>query len=598
MVKNPLAKIRVKVFLFLLSTIASASADSRPRTFCNPMDLDYRFQSPEANYRSAADPVIVRFRDVYWLFASKSGGYWRSTNLLDWTFVAASGYPTEIWAPTAAVINGRLYVTIGHSDGTFATDDPASGKWTNVTTYPRALADPDTMQADDGRVYLYDGCSPTQPLRVVELDPRTLQFASATVEIARADPAHRGWEVCGDANLLGDKRPWIEGSWVNQFNGRYYLQYAAPGAGYKTYADGVLVSDKPTGPFVYQPYSPFSFKPTGFIAGAGHSCTFADAHGQYWHVTTMTISQRNGLERRLGLFPAGVLPGGQLATSTYLGDYPQFAPGIAQDPLTDNSPHWMLLSYVKPVTASSTLAAKGTRSFGATNAVDEDIRTWWSAATGKSGEWLKVDLTKNCRIDALQINFADQAARTTNYLAAQKYFYFVEASRDGINWKTIIDRRETGRDAPHDYVQLASPVEARYVRITNVQSPSRGLFSLYDFRIFGSGLGSPPPEIRTFTVDRNPADPRKARVSWSPVTNTDFYIVRYGIAPDRLFNSYQVYRAADVTINSLNTGVQLLLHRRFRERHRRDQRHPNAQAVNQRPLPGLGLSRSRLLKIF
>src|SRR5262249_48938389 len=154
----------------------------------------------------------------------------------------------------------------GHNDGTFTTDDPASGKWTNVTTYARALADPMTMQDDDGRIYLYDGCSPVQSLRVVELDSKTLKFASETTEIFRADPAHRGWEVCGDMNQIEDKRPWVEGSWVNKMKGRYYLQYACPGAGYKTYADGVFVSDNPTGPFVYQPYSPFSFKPTGFIA--------------------------------------------------------------------------------------------------------------------------------------------------------------------------------------------------------------------------------------------------------------------------------------------------------------------------------------------
>ena len=43
----------------------------------------------------------------------------------------------------------------------------------------------------------------------------------------------------------------------------------------------------------------------------------------------------------------------------------------------------MLLSYGKAVTASSTRADKGGQSFGVSNAVDEDIRTWWSAASGK-----------------------------------------------------------------------------------------------------------------------------------------------------------------------------------------------------------------------
>ena len=76
---------------------------------------------------------------------------------------------------------------------------------------------------------------------------------------------------------------------------------------------------------------------------------------------------------------------------------------------------------------------------------------------------------------------------STNQLASHEYFYYVEASRDGKEWTTFIDRRTTGRDAPHDYVQLDAPAQARHLRITNVRSPAAGLFSLYDFRIFGSG---------------------------------------------------------------------------------------------------------------
>lgn len=44
----------------------------RESTFCNPMNLNYRFQS---NYREAADPAIIRYQDKYLLFASHSGGY-------------------------------------------------------------------------------------------------------------------------------------------------------------------------------------------------------------------------------------------------------------------------------------------------------------------------------------------------------------------------------------------------------------------------------------------------------------------------------------------------------------------------------------------
>ena len=45
-------------------------------------------------------------------------------------------------------------------------------------------------------------------------------------------------------------------------------------------------------------------------------------------------------------------------------------------------------------------------------------------------------------------------------------------------------------------------------------------------------------------------------VSWEPVENTEFYIVRYGVAPDRLFGSYQVYHDASIDINSLNSNTE------------------------------------------
>jgi xylan 1,4-beta-xylosidase len=245
-----------------------------------------------------------------------------------------------------------------------------------------------------------------------------------------------------------------------------------------------------------------------------------------------------------------------LVTNTYLGDYPQYAPGKVKNPLKNNSFRWMLLSYNKPATASSTLGDLSKRNFKLSNAFDEEITTWWSAASGNEGEWIKVDLTKNCRINALQINFADQGATALGRLHNDGYRYFVETSVDGVKWNTIIDRRDSARDEPHHYVQLNKPESARYVRITNVHSPAGSMFSLYDLRIFGSGLGKLPPLVDQLTAKRDPADLRHVHLSWPTKPNIDFYIVRYGIAPDRLFSNYQVYNSNTVNINTLNLGVK------------------------------------------
>jgi hypothetical protein len=240
---------------------------------------------------------------------------------------------------------------------------------------------------------------------------------------------------------------------MNKVDGRYYLQYAAPGTECDTYGDGVFVSNHPLGPFVYQPCSPFSLKPTGFARGAGHSSTFQDAKGNYWHIVTITISKRDMFERRLGVYPVRFFPDGQMACNTYLGDYPQFPPGVADDPFDSNSPGWMLLSLHKPVQASSELPG-----FPAVQAVDENLQDWWSAATGNSGEWLQVDLEKVCRINALQLNFADQDSHQHGRLRGDGYCYRVEISNDATHWTTILNRESHGRDAPHEYIQFDAPL--------------------------------------------------------------------------------------------------------------------------------------------
>ena len=149
-------------------------------------------------------------------------------------------------------------------------------------------------------------------------------------------------------------------------------------------------------------------------------------------------------ERRLGIFPTAFTKDGQLYCNTYLGDYPQFVPGVAKNPAQQNSPGWMLLSYNKAASASSSL-----EQFSPQKAFDEDIRSWWCAASGNSGEWLQVDLGKRCRIDALQINFADQGVTNLDRMVGDFYRYTVQVSDDGTHWKMCVDRSNNEQDSPH-----------------------------------------------------------------------------------------------------------------------------------------------------
>ena len=540
--------------------IQAANPPEHPQTFCNPLDLPYRFQLDAPNRREAADPTLVRFNGEYWLFASKSGGYWHSSDMIHWQFVVPTGLPLEDYAPTVAILDGRMIFTAFNTPAISSTDDPTKGVWSKIADL-KGYPDPDIFVDDDGRVYLYYGCASNGSIQAVELDPRhEFKVINGPLICLPTDYAHHGWEVAGEdnrgaPNSDGSRRmaPWTEGAWMTKHAGTYYLQYSAPGTEFKSYADGVYTATNPMGPFVYAPYSPFSHKPTGFIGGAGHSSMVEDSDHNFWHISTMTISVRHMFERRLGLFSAGFTPDGQMFCNTYLGDYPQFAPGSSKNPTENNSPGWMLLSYNKSATASSAL-----EQFPIKNAFDEDIRTWWSATSGTEGEWLQVDLGKPCRLEALQINFADQGVTNLGRMTNDSYRYYVQVSDDGTHWKRAIDRSDNRQDSPHDYAQLDQPLTARYARLVNIHMPGGGLFSVSGFRIFGSGLGKAPAPVEDVKTVRDLSDLRRVHVSWEPAQRAEFYIIRYGIARDRLFNNYQV-RTNRFDINSLNAGVDYYL---------------------------------------
>jgi len=553
------AKMCIWMYLTLQTCVAFAQTKTaKPKTFCNPINLPYNFQRDGVARREAADPTVVLYQDKYWLFASKQQGYWYSDDMLQWTFVKPQGLPLDVYAPSITLINGKMCFFSGNNNGAFTTDDPAAGKWRHINNYAPGCIDPALFQDSDGKVYLYNGCSDTASLQVTQLNPATFLPFGKPIKLINSLTAHHGWEVPGDNNRGVESgglyaRPWIEGSYMNKIGSKYYLQYAAPGTQYKTYGDGVYVSDKPTGPFVYASYNPFSFKPTGFITGAGHSSTFQNKTGEYWHMATGTISMRHMFERRLVLFPMFITPDGQLVTDTYLGDYPQYAAEDRKHSSLKKSPGWMLLSYHKKGNASSTLGASKIQNFAINNAFDEDIQTWWSAATGNAGEWLRVDLGKTCRVNAIQVNFADQDAQTDALMPNDGYRYSIEYSVDGKKWLTAVDRKNATKDTPHDYIELPKPVQARFILITNSHSPANSKFSLYDFRVFGKSPEPLPKPVSQFKVTRNAADRRCAHIEWKAVAHADFYIVRYGISPNRLFSNYQVYKATQLNINALNT---------------------------------------------
>ncbi|MFH5877243.1 family 43 glycosylhydrolase [Arthrobacter sp. NA-172] len=374
------------------------------RIVCNPMDLAYRYQDIRFSgvvrdtkigeprrtvHREAADPSIVLYRQRYYLFASMSAGFWHSTDLVSWEYQATSKLPALDYAPDVREVDGALYISASRKEDNcpfFRSVDPLSDDFTEVTPGTFSFWDPNLFQDSDSKTYLYWGCDNETPLYGVEVDDSFKQLGEPLPLISSDTDAH-GWEQMGEdyirkvpqteqeklvAQFTGTT-PYIEGAWMTKREGTYYLQYAAPATELNTYADGYYTANCPLGPFTYSENSPFSSKPGGFITGAGHGSTFQDRHGNWWHAATMRISVNDVFERRIGLFPAGFDEDGVLFCNQNFADYPYEVPDGPFDPWTP--PQWMLLSYKARATATSSKPGHAP-----TQAVNENIRTWWAAA--------------------------------------------------------------------------------------------------------------------------------------------------------------------------------------------------------------------------
>lgn len=531
---------------------AGGTEGRQPLTFCNPLNIEYRFTPGKPSRRMAADPVIILFGDTYFLFSTGSTEYWYSSDLVNWTLIPEedSQLPKNTTAPAVTVVDDQVYyIPSSWKTGLFyKSTDPKSGKW-ELAKKSTPGWDPALFCDDDGRTYYYWGCSNKAPIQGVELDMSNIESKGQIYDFLKGQPDEHGWERRGDNHEIDDFA-WIEGPWMTKHNGTYYLQYAAPGTEFKSYADGVYTSTKPLGPFKYEPYSPFSHKPGGFIGGAGHGATFQDKYGNYWRVTTMVISVLNMFERRLGIFPAGFDEDGVMYANTLLGDFPQIMPRGKRGPFAGNLAGWMLLSYGKTADASSSISGHEPGL-----AFDEDVKTWWCAETSNRGEWLKVDLRKMCVVNAVQVNSAEHNANLFGRGKPIYHQYILEHSNDDRNWKILVDRSKNARDMPHDYVQLSQPVKARFLKLTNIHTPGDGPFSIRDLRVFGKGLGKRPRKADGLVVDRDSSDRRTAKITWNKSGDAGGYVVRYGITPKKRYNQYQVMGKTELKVNSLNRDV-------------------------------------------
>ena len=569
---------------------------------CNPVNINYRYQfnmDPRLHgqmqiCREAADPSMILFHGRYYIFASMTLGVWVSDDLAHWeNHRLPKELPLYDYAPDVRVMGDWVYFCASRREENcdrYRTKDILNGPYEKIEgSFP--FWDPNLFIDDDGRVYFYWGCSNITPIWGVELDPQTMQPISEKRVLVEGHPFEVGYERVGEDNSqlpaseaeidaayaafhkrqgisedqvpeqvkplirgMFSRKPYIEGAWMDKQNGRYYLQYACPGTQYNTYSDGVYVSSSPLGPFTLAGNNPYSYKPGGFLPGAGHGSTMQDEKGAWWHTATMRISMNHDFERRVGIWPAGFDADGELFCNQRYGDWPMTVEG---DPWRD--PAWMLLSAGKKATASSF-----TEGHEPEKATEENVQTWWRASTTDRTEWLQIDLGRDFDVHAIQINFADDkidipcpgqivGGSQARYIEERDLAtqWKLTGSADGKDWFVIEDKSDVQTDLTHDLILREEGIRVRFLRLSDMAVPYGQQPCISGLRVFGLGQGE-KPAAPVFTVRReNDLD---MTVSVQSQENTLGYNILFGSSPDKLYHSYMTFKAGDQRIGALIIG--------------------------------------------
>ena len=572
---------------------------------CNPININYRYQfnaDPRNGgklqiCREAADPSMILFRGRYYIFASMTLGVWISDDLVSWeNRRLPDTLPLYDYAPDVRVVGDWVFFCASnreHACDFWRTKDILNGPYERIEgSFP--FWDPNLFYDDDGRIYFYWGCSNMTPIYGAELDPETLQPIGERKELVFGDPLHIGYERVGENNstlpasdqeveakyqafikasgvpeehLPADvrplirgmftNRPYIEVAWMDKYNGRYYLQYAAPGTQYNTYSDGVYVGESPLGPFTLAENSPYSYKPGGFMPGAGHGSTMRDKQGNLWHTATMRISVNHDFERRVGIWPAGLDPDGELFCNQRYGDWPMPVSGGRDDPWRD--PPWMLLSVHKAVTASSSIYGHEPEL-----AAEENVQTWWKAETNSRDEWLCVDLGKALSIHAIQVNFADDSldlpcpgeirpGSQARYIEETDHVtqWKLEGSLNGADWFVIEDKSDAVTDLSHDLIVRESGFEARFVRLSNIALPYGQAPCVSGLRIFGLESDKKPAPPQFHAVREGDLD---LEVTIHGQHDALGWNILFGSSPEKLYHSFMTFKPGTQRIGALVSG--------------------------------------------
>ena len=284
---------RRRVALIALAVLIVAAGAA----YLSAVGADPGYRNPVLD-NDAPDPAVIRAPDgTYYAYTTQAyfGAQFvnipilRSTDLVAWELVGdafpenpdwAVRSPGDMWAPHMTRWEDgtyRLYFSAARNDVDemaigVATSDSPTGPFTDsggpIVTGPSFSAiDPFVLHAEDG-AYLYWG-SAGQPISAQELAPDGLSVVGEPIEVL--------------PRSTGEYESLIEGAWITEHEGRYYLLYsgdACCGEG-AHYAVMAARAEEPLGPYTRAPNNPILAANAEFNA-PGHHATIEGPDGEEW----------------------------------------------------------------------------------------------------------------------------------------------------------------------------------------------------------------------------------------------------------------------------------------------------------------------------
>lgn len=480
---------------FPISALAQ-NPNARITTYCNPLSLpDYPLGRAARNavvgepgpsfpwklgykeqYRELADPSAIWENGKWYLYPSvdmawesdDDGGTWQHHPLN----IRDVGY-----APTVVKHKGRYLLMAGGSP-LYASASPL-GPYKELGSVGFVAADP-MLFSDQGRLFLYWGCSPRGPIRGVELnadDPT--KVVGHPMTLITYQPKLFPWERAGEHNEKSEG--WLEGSWMIKRSGKYYLTYSAAGTENRTYAMGCYIGDSPLGPFKPQKHNPIMRHTEGLITGTGHGCVVAGPGNTLWAFYCVQAGISHAFERRIGMDRAEVNAQGELVVDGPT-ESPQWLPGVTSQGAHDT--RWRPLGTAAHTAGSST---EGTHT--ACQAADDELRTYWQPKADDAQPALAQSFKKFATIHALRVIWHDVGINTRQGIWPGPFQYRVDAETASGSWQTILDRTSSQEDLLIDYREIQA-VSADKVRLTVTGWPRGITPAVCEFTVFGNKAAS------------------------------------------------------------------------------------------------------------